>query len=70
MCSVSGLAGNATFTAVESKVPDANSLVKKRDYNTKICEIEKKVADHNHNKYITTPEFEKLTAEVFAVRLA
>ena len=29
----------------------------KRDYNTKISEIEKKITDHNHGKYITTPEF-------------
>ena len=29
-------------------------LVKKIDYNTKITEIEKKVTDHNHVKYITT----------------
>ena len=27
---------------------------------------EKKIIDHVHNKYITTPEFHKLTAENFA----
>ena len=43
---------------------------KKNDYNAKISEIEKKDTDHNHNKYITTPEFNKLTAENFAARLA
>ena len=32
---------------------------KKTDYNTKINEIEKKIADHNHEQYITTPEFNK-----------
>ena len=25
--------------------------------------------DHNHDKYITTPEFKKFTAEVFAAKL-
>ena len=43
---------------------------KKTDYNTKINEIEKKITDHDHDKYITTPEFNKLTAENFAARLA
>ena len=30
----------------------------------------KKLADHKHDKYITTPEFNKLTVENFAARLA
>ena len=29
----------------------------------------KKITDHHHDKYITTPEFNKLTAENFAARL-
>ena len=49
---------------------DANNLVKKADYNTKIAETEKKILDHDHSKYITTQEFNKLTAENFAARLA
>ena len=57
------------MTAVENKIPDVSSLVKKADYNTSISEIEKKLTDHNHDKYITTPEFNKLTAETFAARL-
>ena len=36
----------------------------------KISQIEKKVTDHNHDKYITTPEFNKFTAEIFAAGLA
>ena len=41
------------------------------DYNTTINEIEKKIAKHDHsNKYITTQEFDKLTSENFALRLA
>ena len=30
----------------------------------------KKITDHGHNKYITTPEFNKIAAENFAARLA
>ena len=52
------------------KLPKVSNLVKKTDYDTKISEIEKKVANHNHDKYITTPKFNKFTAEIFAARLA
>ena len=41
----------------------------KTDYETKISDIEKKIADHNHDKYITTQEFNKLTSESFNARL-
>ena len=34
--------------------------MKKTDYKTKNSEIEKKITDHDHNKYITTPELNKL----------
>ena len=68
--SISGLATNAALTTVENKIPNISSLVKKTDYNTKITEIEKKLTDHNHDKYITTPEFNTLAADVFNVRLA
>ena len=27
-------------------------------------------ADHDHDRYITTQEFKKLTSEIFAIRLA
>ena len=43
---------------------------KKTDYNPKISETEKKITDHDHDKYITTTAFNKLTAENFAARLA
>ena len=42
----------------------------KTDYDTKITEIEKKLTDHNHEKYITTLEFNTLAATVFNARLA
>ena len=58
------------MTAVENKIPDASSLVKKTDFNTKMSDIEKKITDHNHDKYITTPEFNTMVADVFNVRLA
>ena len=45
-------------------------VVFKTNYNTKITEIEKKLTDHNHDKYITTPEFNTLAADVFNARLA
>ena len=56
--------------AVENKTPDVSSLVNKTDYKTKITEIEKKLGNHYHDKYITTPEFHDLTADVFTARLA
>ena len=40
------------------------------DYNTKFNEITKKINDHENDKYITTPEFNKLTAESFTAILA
>ena len=45
-------------------------LLRKKNYNAKITEIEKKLTDHNHDKYITTPEFNTLAADVFNARLA
>ena len=35
----------------------------------KLLVIEKKITDHNNDKYITTTEFNKLTSENFATRL-
>ena len=45
-------------------------MVKKTDYDTKVSEIENKTTDHNHNRYITTSEFNKPTTENFKARLA
>ena len=49
------------------KIPDTSSLVTKTVLNTKISEVENKIL--SHDKYITTTEFNKLTAENFAARL-
>ena len=68
--SISGLATNSAVTAVSNKIPDVSSLVKKTDYNRKISEIENKFNDHSHGKYITTPEFNTMAADVFKARLA
>ena len=51
-------------------MPDVSNLVKKTDYNTKVTKIENKLNNHNHNKYITTPEFNRLATDVFNARLA
>ena len=68
--SISGLATTSALTAVENEIPNVSNLVKKTDYDTKANEIEKKITDYSHDKHITTPEFNKLTAENFATRLA
>ena len=48
------------------KIPDTSGLVTTTVLNTKISEIENKFPDNS--KYITTQEFNKLTAEYFAAR--
>ena len=58
------------MNTVKNKIPDVSSLVKKTNYDTKISETEKELTDHNHDKYIATPEFNKFTVETFAARLA
>ena len=40
----------------------------KADCNTKINEIEKIITGHDHDKYITTQEFDKLTSDNFTAR--
>ena len=45
-------------------------MVKKTDDHTKISDIEKKITDHDHEKYITTPEFNNMAENVFNARLA
>ena len=64
---VSSLATKTALTALENKIPSVSSLVKKTDYDTKITEIEKKLTNHNHDKYFTTPEF-KLWLLVFLMQ--
>ena len=67
---VSSLATKTALTVVENKIPNISSLVKRTEYNTKITEKEKKLTDHNHDNYITTPDFNTLPADIFNARLA
>ena len=57
MPSISGLATTVALTAVENKIQNVSNLVNKTDYDTKGNEIEKKITDHSHDKYVTTPKF-------------
>ena len=67
---LTNLAATAALTAVGNKILNVSNLVKKTDYNTKVNEIENKIATgHDHDKYITAQEFDKLT-ENFTARLA
>ena len=69
MPNLTNLATTGALTAIENKIPSISSLVKKTDYNIKINEIEKKSTDHNHDKYITTSEFNKFTKDILDLRL-
>ena len=44
-------------------------LLKKTDYNTKITEIENKLNNRNYDKYLDTPEFNKLAKDIFNATL-
>ena len=66
---ISKLATKAALTNVENKILDISNLVKKTDYNTKLTNIENKLNNHNHDKYIDTSTFNTL-ATVFNARLA
>ena len=67
---ISNLATKTALTAVENKIPSISILVEKTDYDTEITEIQNKLNNHNRNKYITTPKFNTLTADVFNARLS
>ena len=67
---ISSLATKTALTAVENKIPSVSSFVKKTDYDTKITDTEKKLIDHNHDKYINTLEINTFAANVFNARLA
>ena len=67
---ITGLPTNSGFAANGNKIPVVSSLMKKADYEAKILDIEKKVPDHDHDEYITTSEFNNLTAKNFTARLA
>ena len=64
------LATKTALTTVENKIPSISGLAKKTDYNTKITDIENKLNNHNHDKYVATSEFNTLAVNVFNARLA
>ena len=45
-------------------------LLKKADYNNKVTEIENKLNNHNHDKYITTPKFNTLAVHFSNAKLS
>ena len=52
--SISNLATKTALTTVENRIPSISGLVKKTDYNTNITDIENKLNNHNHDKYVAT----------------
>ena len=73
---ITGLATNSALTAVENKIHDVSGVVKKKKQIIiqklvkLLVMVNQKVSNDNHDKYITTPEFNNLAAEVFTTRLA
>ena len=67
---ISNLATKTGLTDVENKIPSVSNLVNKTDYNTKVTEIENKLINHNQDKCIDTPDFNKLATDAFNARLA
>ena len=53
--SISGLVATSALNTVENKIPSVSNLVKKNGLWNKNSELEKKLADRKHDKYITTP---------------
>ena len=67
--SITNLVNTTVLIAVENKIPIVSNLVKVN--KIEINEIEKEITDYDHsNKYITTQKCNKLTAQMFAARLA
>ena len=71
---------NTGKTELEKKIPDVTNFVEEAKLtelgnknpdisNTKITEVENKPCNHNHDKYITTPEFNTSAADVFNARI-
>ena len=70
MPNITHLAATNALAAVENKIPNVSNFVKKTDCNTKFSEIENIITtSHDHDKYIATQDFNKLTSENFTARL-
>ena len=67
---------NTKIIELENKIPDISNLATKSALTTlenktpKVTEIENKLSNHNHDKYINISEFNKRAADVFNARLA
>ena len=67
---ITNLATTTALTGIENEMLNVSNLVKKTDYNTKIIEIQNKItANYDHDKHVTTQEFDKLTSENFTAKL-
>ena len=64
---ITSLATTIALTSVENKTSNVSNLVKKKTaYQINISQIKNKITtDHDHDKYITTEEFTKLTSNSF-----
>ena len=59
---LTSLATIAFLNAVENEILSISNLVKKKlTITQKLKKLKKKITDHNHDKYIATREFNKLT---------
>ena len=67
---VSNLATKTALIAVENKISIVSNSVNRTGYDTKVTEIENKLNNHNHDKYIDSLAFNTLAADVFNARLA
>ena len=67
---ITSLATTTVLTSVENKTSNVSNLVKKKTaYQINISQIKNKITtDHDHDKYITTEEFTKLTSNSFTAR--
>ena len=66
--SITKLASTPAFTAKINEVKNKKPNISNLAICTAFTPVENKI--HDHNKYITTPEFNKLTTENFATKLA
>ena len=64
---ITNLTTTSGLIIIDMKVTSVSNFVKKS--NTKINEVEKKITDDNHDKYINTLEFNKFTKENSDLRL-
>ena len=68
--SITGLATNSALTAAEDEILNVSNLVRKQIMAQKLLKLKKKLTDDDHDKYITTSEFNNLAARFFTARLA